>query len=181
MALRNTPRSFGLVTRAVHWIMAIAIIGMLALGLRIEGMEPGLANLWLYGLHKSIGLILLGLVVFRMVWHRFSPPPPPLGPADGWPQRLARLGHGAFYLLLVVIPVSGWAASSASGIDVLLFDRWVIPPIAPVSETWEDAGWAVHGIATKLLIGLILLHVAGALKREMDGDGTLTRMLRGQS
>ncbi len=55
----------------------------------------------------------------------------------------------------------------------MLFDRWVIPPIAPVSEAWETAGWAVHGIATKLLMALLLVHVAGALKREMDGDGTL--------
>ncbi len=87
----------------------------------------------------------------------------------------------AIYALLIVIPLSGWAASSASGLDVMLFDRWVIPPIAPVSEAWENAGWAVHGIATKLLIGLLLLHVAGALKREMEGDGTLTRMIRGRA
>ena len=90
------------------------------------------------------------------------------------------MGHAALYGLLVVIPLSGWAASSASGLDVMLFDRWTIPPIAPVSDAWENAAWAVHGAATKLLMGLVLVHVAGALKREMDGDGTLTRMLRGR-
>jgi cytochrome b561 len=181
LALRNTPDSFGLVTRIIHWTMAVLIIGMLALGLRISGMEPGLANLWLYGLHKSIGLIILSLVVIRLGWHIISPPPAPKGPPTAWTQRLARVTHWAIYSLLIAIPMSGWAASSASGLDVMLFDRWVIPPIAPVSEAWENAGWAVHGIATKLLIGLLLLHVAGALKREMEGDGTLTRMIRGRA
>jgi len=159
--------------------MALAIIAMLALGTRIADMQPGLANLWLYSLHKSIGLILLVLVLARLVWHRISPPPAPQGTPGGWTIRLARAAHTAFYLLLLGIPLSGWVASSASGLDVMLFDRWVIPAIAPVSEAWENAGWAVHGALTKVLMGLMLLHVAGALKREMDGDGTLRRMLRG--
>jgi cytochrome b561 len=62
----------------------------------------------------------------------------------------------------------------------MLFDRWVIPPIAPVSEAWENAGWAAHGLLTKLLMGVLALHVLGAVKRQIDGDGTLTRMWRGQ-
>ena len=180
MAWRNSPTRFGLVTRLLHWGMALAILAMLAFGTRIAGMEPGLANLWMYGLHKSIGLILLALVVLRLIWHRFSPPPAPQGAPGDWTQRLARATHGLIYLLLLAIPLSGWIASSASGLDVMLFDRWVIPPIAPVSEAWETAGWAAHGLLTKLLMGVIALHAAGALKRQMEGDGTLTRMWRGQ-
>ncbi len=181
MAWRNSPDSFGLVTRIIHWTMALAIIGMLALGTRLSDLQPGLANLWLYSLHKSIGLIILALVLIRIVWHRISPPPGPQGAPDAWSQRAARAAHLLLYVLLLVIPLSGWIASSASGLDVMLFDRWVVPPIAPVSEAWENAGWAVHRIATKLLMAVLLLHVAGALKREMEGDGTLTRMLRGRA
>ncbi len=81
MAWRNTPDSFGLITRIIHWTMALAIIGMLALGTRLSDMQPGLANLWLYSLHKSIGLILFALVLIRIVWHRISPPPAPTGRA----------------------------------------------------------------------------------------------------
>ena len=179
MAWRNTPTRFGLVTRVLHWGMALAIIAMLVLGTRLEDMQPGLANLWLYSLHKSIGLILLALVPVRLIWHRISPPPAPQGTPGDWTIRLARTAHRVFYLLLLAIPLSGWVASSASGLDVMLFDRWVIPPIAPVSEAWENAGWAAHGLLTKLLMGLIALHAAGAVKRQMDGDGTLTRMWRG--
>ena len=63
----------------------------------------------------------------------------------------------------------------------MLFDRWVVPAIAPVSITLEERGFALHAILTKLLIGVIFLHMLGALKREMDGDGTLRRMIKGRA
>ncbi len=179
MRLANTADSFGLVSRVIHWGMALGVLGMLALGLWIEDMQPALSNLWLYSLHKSIGLILLALVLLRILWHRISPPPGPIGPAGGPGQRLARAAHLALYALMVAIPVSGYIASSATGIDMMLFDRWVLPPLAPASEAWERAGFAAHGLLTKLLMAVVLLHVAGALRRALAGDGTLRRMLRG--
>lgn len=177
--LRNTAESFGLITRLLHWGIALLVIIMLSLGLRIEDMEPALANLWLYSLHKSLGLITLALMVLRILWHLYSPPPKPLG--GGWQAMLARAAHLAIYALLIAIPLSGWAASSATGIDVMLFDRWIIPSIAPVSTLWEERGFALHGILTKLLLALVFLHMGAALKREMDGDGTLRRMVTGRT
>lgn len=177
MPLKNSENTFGIVTRTLHWAIAGAILVQLPLGLRLENLEPGLANLWLYALHKSLGFIVFALMAIRIVWHLYSPPPAPMG--GGWQARIARLAHWVIYALLVIIPLSGWAASSATGLDVMLFDRWVIPPIAPVSERYEEIGFAIHGIATKVLIGLLALHIGAALKREMEGDGTLTRMLTG--
>jgi cytochrome b561 len=118
MRLANTPDSFGLVSRVIHWGLALGLIGALALGLWIEDMQPALSNLWLYGLHKSIGLIPLALVLLRIVWHRISPPPGPIGPEGGPGQRLKRAAHLALYALRVSIPVSGYIASSATVIDV---------------------------------------------------------------
>ena len=179
MALRNTPETFGLITRVLHWGMAVLVIAMLGLGLRIADLQPGLANLWLYGLHKTLGFAILTLILIRLVWHLFSPPPRPLGPPG--PARIAaRVAHLLFYGLLVAIPLTGWAGSSATGLDVLIADRWIAPPIAEVSETGEAFWFQLHGILTKLLIGLIVIHMLAALKREMEGDGTLTRMLRGR-
>lgn len=179
MAWRNGPDSFGLVTRVLHWVMAALVVAMLALGLRIEAMQPGLSNLWLYSLHKSLGLIVLALVLLRLVWHLVSPPPRPIG--GGWQGRLARAVHWAIYALLIAMPLSGWVASSATGLDVMVFDRWVVPPIAPVSETVENRGFALHGAMAFALMALVGLHVMAALKREMDGDGTLRRMIRGRA
>lgn len=181
MVWRNTSDGFGLVTRLLHWLMAVAILFMLVFGTRLAYIQPGLANLWLYGLHKSIGLCLLALVLVRLAWHWISPPPAPLGAPDLLPQRLARWGHLLIYLLLVAIPLSGWIASSASGIDTVLFGRWTVPAIAPVSAAWEDAGWAVHGALTKLLMAVLIVHVAAAAKRQLAGDGTLRRMWSGRA
>lgn len=181
MAWRNTPDSFGLVSRVIHWTMAALILALLPLGLRIASMEPGLANLWLYGLHKTLGLTALALVLLRLLWHRVSPPPPPLGPPGTWEMRAARAGHVALYVLMLAVPLTGWAASSATGIDVMFADRWVVPAIAPVSESWENAGFAAHYLLAKLLIALVMLHMAAAVKREIEGDGTLTRMIRGRA
>jgi cytochrome b561 len=179
MALRNTPDSFGLVTRCLHWGMALLVISMLALGLRISDMEPGLANLWLYGLHKTLGFTVLGLIVVRIIWHRISPVPKPIGP-PGPQQIAARGGHVLFYLLLIAIPISGWAGSSATGLDVMIADRWIVPAIVAPSEAGEAFWFRIHDILTKLLIGLIAVHALAAVKREMEGDGTLRRMIRGR-
>ncbi len=180
MALRNGPAEFGLVTRVIHWGTMLLVIGQLALGNRIEEMAPGLANLWLYGLHKTLGFGILALILARIGWHLYSPPPHPMGP-NGPAFWAARVVHWAFYALLIAIPLSGWAGSSATGIDVMIADRWTVPPLVEVSEAGEAFWFAVHGVLTKVLFGLILLHMLAALKREMEGDGTLTRIIRGRA
>jgi cytochrome b561 len=180
MQLSNTPEEFGLVTRVLHWGMALLVLTMLALGLRISSMEPGLANLWLYGLHKTLGILTLALILIRLGWHLYSPPPRPIGP-PGPAVRVARAVHWTFYLLLIAIPLTGWAGSSATGIDVMIADRWTLPPLVEPSVEGEAFWFRLHDILTKLLIALVGLHMLGALKREMDGDGTLTRMLRGKA
>lgn len=180
MALRNGPAEFGLVTRVIHWAMMLLVIGQLALGNRIEEMQPGLANLWLYGLHKTVGFAILALILARIGWHIASPPPKPLGPRDAafWAARAA---HWGFYVLLIAIPLTGWAGSSATGIDTMIADRWVVPPLVSASVEGEAFWFRLHDILTKVLFGLIILHMLGALKREIEGDGTLTRMIRGRA
>ena len=180
MNLRNTTDGFGVISRLLHWTMAIGVIFMLALGNRIADMKPDLSTLYLYGLHKTLGIVILAMAAFRLIWHKYSPPPHPIGPPKAWGNLAARVAHALIYLLLITIPLSGWFASSATGIEVVIFDRWTLPAIAPVSELWEKRGFAVHGILTKALFGVILVHMLAALKREIDGDGTLTRMISGK-
>ena len=179
MIWRNDPTYFGAVSRGLHWSMALLILAMLALGTTLSTLQPGLSNLYLYGLHKTGGFVALALVVARLIWHRISPPPAPTGPPKRWTNRAARATHAATYILLVAIPLSGWIASSATGIDILFAERWTIPPIAPPSEAIDHWGFVAHGLLTKALMGLLALHVTGALTRGIKGDGTLRRMLGG--
>lgn len=173
----NDATRFGLVSRLIHWTMAALILGLLILGTRLTTIQPGLANLWLYGLHKTMGLTAFALVLLRLIWHRISPPPAPIGAPKAWETRLAKAVHHLTYALLVLIPLAGWAYASATGLDILFADTWVIPPIAPVSEAWEAGALLAHSILTKLLMAVLVLHVAGALRRAVRGDGTVSRML----
>jgi cytochrome b561 len=176
--MRNTEARFGIVTRSIHWISAVLVIGMLGFGTYIARMEVDMSNFHLFGWHKSFGLVALTLVIPRVLWHRISPPPGPMPSGPAWQDRLAKGTHLALYLLLLAVPLTGWIASAATGIDVVVFESWTLPRITPVSEGWETAFFAAHGVLTKLLAALILLHVAGAFHRR---DGTLRRMLRGRA
>jgi cytochrome b561 len=178
MALRNGPDSFGLVTRLIHWVMAVLILFMFALGLRLTSMEPGLSNLWLYGLHKTVGISLLALVVLRILWHLASPPPAPIGP-PGRMRLFVKTWHRALYALMLATPIAGWAGSSASGIDTVVFGSITLPALVAPGETAESVCFILHEILAKTLIGMVVVHILGAIRREIAGDGTLTRMLRG--
>ena len=159
--------------------MMVLIVCTLILGTKIADMQPSLANLYLYGVHKTAGFGVLLLTLIRVIWHRISPPPPPIGPVKAIPNRLARLVHRLIYLCLIAIPISGWIASSATGLDVLLFDAIRLPAIAPVSEAWERGGFLAHGLLTKALMALLAAHVLGAMLRGVKQDGTIERMISG--
>lgn len=178
MGLANTATRFGIVTRVLHWATAAGVLVALAMGLWLANSEITLSMLKYYGYHKTLGMSLLGLTLLRLLWHRWSRPPAPLPHEGRWQDGLARLVHRALYALLILMPLSGWVASSASGIDTVVFGQWTLPAIAPVSETWESVGFRVHGIAGYGLVFLVGLHLAGALFRAViKRDGTLRRML----
>ena len=180
MAFRNTSERFGFVTKTLHWVTVILVFAALVLGNRIAHMEVSLSALKLFGYHKTLGISVLALIVFRMLWHRITPPPHPIRSGIRWQDGLAKAVHRAFYVLLLAMPLTGWVASSATGIDTVVFGRWTLPVIAPVSERWEEIGFLIHGIIAKLLVATILLHIAGALYHALaKRDGTLRRMTTG--
>lgn len=175
---RNGVATFGWPSRAIHWVSALLVLGALPFGLWLSGQEPSMALIRYYVWHKSVGLTILGLLILRVAWHLLSPPPHPLPSGAVWKDRLATAVHSLLYALLIAVPVSGWWASSATGIPTLLFGRYPIPAIAPASESLAELGFALHGALALTLAGLIALHIAGALTRR---DGTLRRMIRGRA
>lgn len=180
-ALRNTAGSFGWLSRGLHWTTALLVIAAIGLGLFIARAEISLGTLWLFGLHKSLGLSILVLTILRLQWHGVSPPPRPLPGSSPAADRAARLVHRMFYVLLISMPIAGWIGSSATGIDTVVFGRWTLPGIAPASEAWETAAFLLHRVAGYGLILLVALHVAGAIHRaRKPGDRTLLRMVVGR-
>ena len=180
-ALGNREGGFGLVSRALHWAMAAGILFMLGLGIVLVRTRPSLETVWLFGLHKSLGILLLVLALIRIGWHELSPPPGPLpGPSE--PQmRLARWVRRALYLLMLAVPLAGWAGSAATGIDVVVFGRLTLPGLLPASEVNAKLFLTLHHWLAFALIGVLVLHLAGAAARAVRRDGTLRRMVLGRA
>lgn len=176
--MRNGTNRFGLISKLLHWGMAVFLIAMLIFGTVLADMKPSLANLYLFGLHKSLGITVLALVMLRIGWTLFSRPPPPLGAEQSKTQaRLARATHLGLYAVMIAMPLTGWIASSAAIFEIRFFDLFAIPSIAPTDAELEKRIFALHGILGTFFVALIGLHVAGALVRQfVKKDRTLARM-----
>jgi len=176
MGLRNSPTTYGLVSKLLHWSIALNIFTLLGLGLYIKNTKITYDMIYLFGWHKSLGLLTFTLILLRVIWLFASSPPDPLG-ADGWQKKAAHLAHRSFYLLIVAMPVSGWIASSASGLPMDFLGLFPIPAIAPENEQLETVMFAVHGVVSKLLIFLLIVHIGAAFQRQfVKRDGTLRRI-----
>lgn len=177
MAVFNSTERFGAVAKFLHWITALAVLGMFPLAWWMTDLSLGLQKLQAYNWHKSIGVTILAVVSVRLLWRLINPRPRFLGP-PGWQERLAATVHGLMYVCLFTMPFLGWFGSAAANTPVTVFGLLLLPqPIAPdreLAELFEEA----HETVGSVLMVLILLHVAGALKHHLvDRDATLRRML----
>lgn len=180
MPLKNTAQSYGFVTRAFHWVMALMIIGLLAVGLIMTEMEQGPDRLQIYRLHKATGAVVLFLVVLRFGWRLTNITP--LLPATLTPiQKLAsHLAHYGLYGLMLLMPLSGWAMSSAAGYPVSVYGLFDLPNIVAPSKELRELMGEVHELAAYVMIALIVAHAAAALVHHFHyKDNVLRRMWRG--
>lgn len=176
--LRNSNAQYGLVAKLFHWGLALYLLGMFVFGKYLASMTVGFSNLHLFNWHKAFGLVALTLILLRLAWRFLSPPPPTLTEGSrAWELRLAHFTHILLYCIMLGMPLTGWIASSASGIPISLFGLANVPLIAPPSEVIEDIFFGIHALLGSLLALIVALHVAGALKRHFIlRDMTLRRM-----
>jgi cytochrome b561 len=186
MEWRNSPTRYGLVAMLLHWLIALAVLAMLALGFVMGEVREGSAlQFQLFQWHKSIGITILLLTVLRLTWrlmNRQPPFPPTMRP---WERALARATHFGFYVLLFALPLSGWAMVSTSplGIPTLLYGvvPWPNLPWAARAENPEALEATLseaHELLAFGMIALLVLHVAGALRHHfLLHDTVLRRML----
>jgi cytochrome b561 len=172
----SEPWRYGPVARTLHWLLAALIVFTTALGWRMMAIEeePG-AGQW-FDLHRSIGLTIFTLVALRVVWRLANPPEPLPAHVPGWQAKLASLTHGLLYVLIVVIPITGYAGASYAKSGVQWFGR-ATPRWAEPDHDLSEQLFDIHGTLVWVLVALVALHVAGALKHWLvDKDGTFARM-----
>jgi cytochrome b561 len=162
---------------AAHWIVALLILAAWPLGVYMHELPLSPTKLKLYSYHKWIGITVLLLFVPRILWRITHRPPAPL-PMPAWQHRIAEGTHHLLYLLMFLVPLSGWLMSSAKGFQVVYFGVLPLPDLVGKSEGLGDLLKEVHEALNFGLLVLVGLHVAGALKHVIiDKDGTLRRML----
>lgn len=169
---------YGNIAIALHWLIALLVFAGWSMGYYMEDLRISPQKLKLYSWHKWIGISVLILTCVRAAW-RATHAPPPANPAHAlWQRRLASATHISFYGLLFALPMSGWLFSSASGYPVKYFGLILLPDLVEKSQSLASLLGDVHQVLAMLLAGLLVLHIAGALKHQLiEKDGTLKRML----
>ena len=176
MQLKNGENHFGLIAILLHWIMAILIIGLLAVGLYMVQLPVNLEKLKLYGWHKEYGLLALALVIVRLSWRLINITPKLSLP---WYEQLAaRMVHWAFYGFLFAMPVSGWLVTSAAGLQPSFFGLFTLPNLVAPNAEQLQLFELIHKWLGYALILTICMHTAAALKHHfINKDDILKRMI----
>ncbi len=175
-------QNFKFHTIFLHWVVGLGMIGMIAVGIYMTRFS----DYSLYPLHKSIGVILFGIIMLRVVMHVKEGWPKNISTGKAWEHSLARLVHWVLILGTLALPISGMMMSGFGGHGVSVFglELWVVnkdPDTGqkmPINTTLAMAGSTVHYYVGYALIVAIALHVLGALKHHfLDKDNTLRRMM----
>lgn len=173
---------------SLHWLIAALIVTNISLAWYFNSLT-GLPKIPPIQLHKSIGITVLLLSLARLAWRVASPPPPLPGSVIGWQRTAAGAVYVLFYVVMIGMPLSGWALSSASVIirfkPIMLFGLIHWPAIAPLAglppaemKQAHDRFTTVHDLLALLAYALIVLHVAAALRHFfLLRDGVMGRMV----
>ncbi|MGD2076256.1 MAG: cytochrome b [Gammaproteobacteria bacterium] len=178
MNWRNSIEGYGLISILLHWLVAVAVVALFALGLWM--VELTYYHPWYRDaphIHKSVGLLLFGVMLLRLVWRYANPRPRLL--ASTLEARVAVSAHLLMYALSFAVLVSGYLISTADGRAIEVFDFFSVPATLSGYPQQEDTAGLIHELLAYALLGLSSLHAMASLKHHfIDRDATLTRILR---
>lgn len=177
-ALRNSPQRWGLMSVSLHWVVALAIIGLFILGQWMTSLSY--YDPWYKqgpALHKAIGVIVFAVFAVRLAWRLFDPAPSPVPTHKPWEHKAAHVAHWFLYAIVFGVLISGYLISTADGRAVSVFGLFEVPATITSIEKQEDAAGAVHDLLAGIMITVAGLHALVALKHHIiDKDNTLKRM-----
>ena len=184
--MSSPAHRYSAVAIILHWMIAVLILTNLYLGLTFEDLR-GMALFRTLQLHKSLGLTVLVLSLIRLGWRLTHRPPALPAEMPRWERLAAQAAHWGLYGLMIGIPLTGWVVVSASptNIPTLLYNKLPWPHLGfihdlamPVRKSLEDSVGEAHELLAFAMMGLIVLHVAAALKHQfLNRDEVLSHML----
>ena len=168
------PKRYNNLAIILHWGLAILIIGLLVLGYFLPSLPKTPIRKVLFNYHKSLGLIVFGLVIFRIYWRLLTRAPAHLAGLD-YQVKLAKYAHILIYILIALVPAIGLTASSFDhGFDLFPY-HW--DPIFPIDKDLAHGLMKAHGVVAYTLAGFLVLHLAAVAWHQLiKKDGVLHRM-----
>jgi len=148
----------------LHWLVALLIFVAFPLGLYMADLPLSPEKLKLFSYHKWIGVTVFMLAGLRVVWRLTHTPPPLPASVASWQRRASAVAHGLLYLLILVVPISGWLMSSAKGVQTVWFGVLPLPDLIGKDKALGHLLEEVHETLNYTLLALVVLHVAGALQ-----------------
>jgi cytochrome b561 len=168
---------YGTVAKVLHWLIFGLLVAQYAIGSIMPHIGRKTVDEGWVSWHFSVGAAILFFIVIRLIWKLLHPVPQAatLTPLE---QKLSALTHWALYLLVLVMTLLGWAATNSRGWDVVLFGVVTLPQVAAKGAAWGHECGDIHNVLVYVLLGFIVLHVAGALyHRFVKHDQIVARML----
>lgn len=176
--IKDTQTAYGVMSKSLHWIMAALLIGLFGVGLYMTdlGYYDSLYHI-LPWWHKSIGLVVVILLVLRVVWRLSNTRPAPLASHKAWEIKIASKMHVLLYLLILLIASSGYLISTSEGKGIEFFGWFEVPALLTLSTDTADLAGAAHFYLAWGLIVLAAAHAGAAIKHHViDKDSTLIKM-----
>ena len=160
----------------LHWALAVLIIGMVALGWYMLEIEDDPGSAWYFNLHQSIGLVIAGLVLLRLVWRLGHPPGSLPASVPAWQAKVSRATHGLLYAAMVAMPTFGIIGSLLSKNGIVFFGT-ALPRVFEANHDLAETFFEAHSFTVWILVALVTLHVLAGLKHLLiDKDGVFQRM-----
>lgn len=176
---RNNSTRYGIIARLLHWLMVPLLVGLIIMGLWMTSLtyyDP-----WYHKapfIHEGLGVLAFVLFLLRLIWRLLDPPPLLVSSMRAWEKRVAHLTHISLYLLMGIIPITGYLMTTAKGLPVQIFGWFSVPALFPKRPGMEDLAGEIHLIVGLALAGLAFAHLAAALKHHFfDKDETLLKMV----
>jgi cytochrome b561 len=168
---------YSLSHRLLHWVMALAILASIPLGVVMGRVAPSQMQNNLYDLHKSLGVLILVLALVRVFMKKTQGVPAPASGLPAWQITMSTSVHHALYMLMIVVPALGFVANSFYGAAIPFFWLFTIPTFTPHNEAIAGSIFQLH-VALAILFGILLIvHIGAALYHHfIRKDGVFRRM-----
>lgn len=179
MRVRNTHEHYGLVTKLLHWVTALLIIGLIALGWWMVDLsyfdryyQSSLSA------HRALGMLVFVLGILTLAWRGLSPSPQAVASLKPWERVLGHAMHHLLFFMVLAIPLSGYLISTSAGQAIDVFGWFEIPAVVKVGSGLRDIAIDIHFYLAYATAILVCMHAGAALKHQLiDRDGTLARMI----